>query len=50
MKSHSSDLEERETTLGKTIKRSIRKPKKIAPAPESLRGWAKSAVKGRNKS
>lgn len=27
-----------------------RKPRKTAPAPEAVRGWAKSAVRNRHKS
>jgi hypothetical protein len=45
-----SDLQESDQSLGKSIKRAIRRPKKPAPAPEVLRGWAKSAVRSRSKS
>jgi hypothetical protein len=45
-----SDLQQPDQSLGKSIKRAIRRPKKNAPAPETLRGWAKSAIRGRSKS
>jgi hypothetical protein len=50
VKINESDLQESDQNLRKTIKRAIRRPKKEAPAPDSLRGWAKSAVRSRNKS
>jgi hypothetical protein len=45
-----NDLRDTEHSLSKTLKRAIRKPRKNAPATEELRGWAKSAIKSRNKS
>jgi hypothetical protein len=48
-KDPASDLQETEQPLGRRIKRTIRRPTKTAPAPDSLRGWANSAVKQRNK-
>jgi len=45
-----NDLEDKEESLGKRVKRTIRRPKKAAPAPDALRGWAKSSIKSRNKS
>jgi hypothetical protein len=45
-----SDLLETDQGLRKSIKRAIRPPKKQAPAPEALRGWAKSAMRSRSKS
>jgi hypothetical protein len=44
------DLEETNRPLSKRIKRTIRRPRKTAPEPETLRGWAKSSIKSRNKS
>ena len=44
------DLQEPEQSVGKTIKRAIRRPRKVAPKPEVLREWARSSVKSRNKS
>jgi hypothetical protein len=44
------DLEETDRSIGKTVKRAVRRPRKTAPAAETLREWAKSAVKTRNKS
>ena len=46
---HNSDLHETDQPLGKKLKKAVL-PTKTAPAKEELRGWAKSAVKGRNKS
>jgi hypothetical protein len=45
-----TDLKEKEQGLLGKLKSTVRRPKKLAPAPENLRGWAKSAVRGRNKS
>jgi hypothetical protein len=45
-----NDLQESERTTSKAVRRAIRPPKKAAPATEELRGWAKSAIKSRNKS
>ena len=51
MKSNSpSDLQEAEYSPAKSLKRAIRRPRKKAPATDQLRGWAKSAIKSRNKS
>jgi hypothetical protein len=51
MKANSqNDLHESGRLISKTIKRTIRSPKKAAPATEELRGWAKSTLKSRNKS
>ena len=44
------DLQERSRGKLKTFSRAIRRPRKIAPEPETLRGWAKSSIKSRNKS
>jgi hypothetical protein len=48
--STTNDLHDREAPISKTIKRTIRRPRKAAPATAELRGWAKSAIKSRNKS
>jgi hypothetical protein len=45
-----NDLRETDRPMLKNIKRAIRRPRKTAPVPETLRGWAKSSVKSRNKS
>ena len=45
-----SELQKREKSTLKKIARKIRKPRKPAPAPESLRGWAKSSLRSRRKS
>jgi len=50
VKINENDLQDPNQNLGKSIKRAIRRPKKQAPAPEALRGWAKSAVRSRSKS
>jgi hypothetical protein len=50
MKSRSSDLAEKTPSVGRRVKRIILPPKKLAPAPGALRGWAKSSIKSRNKS
>jgi hypothetical protein len=44
------DLRESEAPLRKKVKRVVRPARKTAPAPETLRGWAKSGIKARNKS
>lgn len=46
----SRDLQDTHQSLVKTVRRAIRRPRKSAPAPDALRGWAKSSVKSRNKS
>jgi hypothetical protein len=46
----SNDLQEPEQSATKALKRTIRRPRKNAPATDQLRGWAKSAIKSRNKS
>ena len=45
-----NELNERGRGPIKTLKRAVRKPRKIAPEPESVRGWAKSSLKSRAKS
>ncbi|MGZ8899173.1 MAG: hypothetical protein ACXW3Z_03680 [Limisphaerales bacterium] len=51
MKSNAqNDLQQPERTISKTLKRAVRPARKSAPATEELRGWAKSAIKSRNKS
>jgi len=45
-----NDLQGAERPISKTLKRAIRRPRKEAPATQELRGWAKSAIKARNKS
>jgi hypothetical protein len=44
------ELEQRERPLSARMKRAVRPALKTAPAKEALRGWAKSGIKGRNKS
>ena len=46
----SKDFEDKDSSPIKKLKRAIRRPKKVAPEPETLRGWAKSSIKSRNKS
>ena len=48
--SATNDLRDHDAPISKTIKRTIRRPRKAAPATQELRGWAKSAIKSRNKS
>jgi hypothetical protein len=36
-------------TILKSVKRMIKRPRKTAPEPETLRAWARSAAKARNK-
>jgi hypothetical protein len=50
VKINDKDLQEPDQSLGKSIKRTIRRPRRGAPSPEALRGWAKSAVRNRSKS
>jgi hypothetical protein len=45
----SADLQEPEQPISAVVKRAVRRPKKPALAQDQLRGWAKSAIKGRNK-
>jgi hypothetical protein len=44
------DLRDTNRPLARTVKRAVRRPRKTVPASEELRGWAKSAIKSRNKS
>jgi hypothetical protein len=44
------DLQDTDQSIGKMVKRAIRRPRKAASGAEALRGWAKSAIKSRNKS
>lgn len=45
-----SDLQQPKRTIAKTLKRTVRPARKSVPATDELRGWAKSAIKSRNKS
>lgn len=45
-----SDLKPKDQSRIKSITRAVRRPRKLAPEPENLRGWAKSSIKSRNKS
>ena len=46
----SSDLKEQNRSTVKKVVRAVRKPRKVAPASENVRGWAKSSLKSRSKS
>lgn len=45
-----NELQQPERALAKTLKRTVRPARKAVPATDALRGWAKSAIKSRNKS